>query len=162
MSKSDNTQSTDKKKRKAPRSAWKPGQSGNLAGAPKRGESWAELIKQYSDMTPEEIATKASSIAGQLKKIGGGISMKEAVIIRIFAALMFEPSSSLWKELMERTDGKVPQPVTGTGKDGALVIESKGIDDERFARAVETLTDAVREGLSGKGSKPDSPLGPTK
>lgn len=114
--KSDNTRSTDKPKRKAPKTAWKPGQSGNPNGAPKRGEAWSEIIKKYGDMTPVEIAEAASSVAGQLKKIGGGITMKEAVVIRIFAALMFEPTQGLWTSLMERTDGKVLQAVDLTTK----------------------------------------------
>lgn len=125
----DNTLPTGKRKRGGKtRTSWKPGQSGNPKGAPKRGESWAELIKLYGEMTPEEIAEKAKTIAGQLKKIGGGISMKEAVIIRVFAALMFEPTKGLWDSLMERTDGKVPQPVTGTGEDGAIEIGVRLID----------------------------------
>lgn len=135
MTKPDNTPPTGKKKRGGrTRTSWKPGQSGNPKGAPKRGESWAELIKLYGDMTPEEIAQKAKTIAGELKKIGDGISMKEAVIIRIYAALMFEPSSSLWKELMERTEGKVPQPVTGTGEDGAIevIVKKIGVDMDKL------------------------------
>lgn len=49
----------------------------------------------------------------------------------------------------------------GTGDGGALVIESK-IDDERFDRAISSLTDAIREGLSGKGSGEKRKMGTTK
>jgi hypothetical protein len=121
MTKPANTQKTGKRGGKT-RTSWKPGQSGNPAGAPRRGESWAETIKLYGDMTPEEIANKAKDIAGQLKKIGGGISMKEAVVIRVFAALMFEPTSGLWKELMERTEGKVQERVDVTSNGESLTI----------------------------------------
>lgn len=138
---SANTHITDKPKRKAPRTAWKKGQSGNPAGAPKRGESWAEIIKVYGDMTPQEIADKAKDIAGQLKKIGNGISMKEAVVIRIFASLMFEPSSSLWKELMERTDGKITDSLDLSNKDGSL----KPTDNSQILARVNQLIELAKQ-----------------
>lgn len=144
--KSANKQPTDKK-RKAPRSAWKPGQSGNPAGAPKRGEAWSEIIKKYSDMTPVEIANAAQSVAGQLKKIGGGITMKEAVVIRVFAALMFEPTQGLWTSLMERTDGKVPQAIDMTSKGEQIGTSTDDLRSEILSKldsiATATGADAI-------------------
>lgn len=119
MDESANTLETGK--RKAPKSAWKPGQSGNPAGAPKRGESWAEVISKYSDMTPEEIAKAAEKIAGKLKSIGGNITMKEAVVIRIYTALMFEPTAGLWNGLMDRAEGKVSDKLDITSGGEKLV-----------------------------------------
>ncbi len=90
-----------------------PGVSGNPAGAPKRGESWAEIIKRIGDMTPEEAANHAESIAKKLKVIGNGVTLKEAVVIRVYASLMFEPTASLLNSFMERAEGKVEQPIKG-------------------------------------------------
>jgi hypothetical protein len=102
------------------------GVSGNPAGAPKRGESWAEIIKRIGDMTPAEAADHASEIAKQLRKIGNSVTLKEAVVIRVYAALMFDPSASLLNSFMERAEGKVTDRVDITSKD-----EKIGSDDVR-------------------------------
>jgi hypothetical protein len=87
------------------------GVSGNPKGAPKRGESWAELIKRIGDMTPTEAAAHAQAIAGKLKLMGDGLTLKEAVVIRVYASLLFEPQPGLLNSFMERAEGKVTQPL---------------------------------------------------
>lgn len=92
----------------------------NLAGAPKRGESWKEIIDRIGNMTPIEAAEHAQSIAGKLKQMGGGITLKEAVVIRGYAALLFEPTSSLMTVYMDRTDGKVKEQIDITSNGNTL------------------------------------------
>lgn len=104
--KSANTLKTDGK-RKPPKTAWSKGQSGNPAGAPKRGESWAEIIKRIGEMTPIEAAEHAKAIAGKLRTLGDGLTLKEAVVVRVYASLLFEPTASLLNSFMERAEGKV-------------------------------------------------------
>ena len=111
--KSANTVRADR--RKAPRSAWKPGQSGNPAGAPKRGESWAEIIKRIGDMEPGEAAHTFGEIAKQLRNMPEGVTLKEFVVMRIYAAMLFEPSSSLWGHMLDRVDGKVKDEIDAKG-----------------------------------------------
>ncbi len=89
------------------------GVSGNPKGAPKRGESWADIIKRIGDMSPIEAAQHAQMIAGKLKQLGGEITLKEAVVIRVYASLLFEPTASLLNSFMERAEGKVVQPIEG-------------------------------------------------
>ena len=120
-----NRKTTEKR---VPPKAWKKGQSGNPKGAPKRGESWAEIIKRIGDMTPIEAADHANEIAKQLRKLGGGLTLKEAVVIRVYAALLFEPQASLLNTFMERAEGKVIQPIEG----GAIITWSdfiKNVED---------------------------------
>ena len=107
-----NPQTTAKKPRGKPFTG-KNDPRNNLAGAPKRGESWAEIIKRIGEMTPVEAADRANEIAKQLRKLGGGLTLKEAVVIRVYAALMFDPNASLLNSFMERAEGKVVQPVSG-------------------------------------------------
>jgi len=64
-------------------------------------------------MTPVEAAQHAEAIAKKLKVIGDGVTLKEAVVIRVYASLMFEPTASLLNSFMERAEGKVVQPVSG-------------------------------------------------
>lgn len=102
-------------KRPATRTAWKPGQSGNPAGAPKRGESWAEIIKRIGDMEPGEAAHTFGEIAKQLRNMPAGVTLKEFVVMRIYAAMLFEPSSSLWGHMLDRVDGKVKDEIDAKG-----------------------------------------------
>lgn len=111
---SANTHKADTK-RKAPRSAWKKGQSGNPAGAPKRGESWAEIIKRIGDMTPEEAASKFGKVAQELRAMPGGVSLKELVVMRVYASMLFEPAPGLFGHLLDRVDGAVTQKIEGDG-----------------------------------------------
>lgn len=57
-----------------------------------------------------------------LKQYPPNVQMKYLVTARVFSALMFEPTSGLWKELMERADGKVKDVHELTGKDGEALI----------------------------------------
>ena len=114
MGQSANTQSAHTK-RKPPKTAWKKGQSGNPSGAPKRGESWAEIIKYVGDLTPNEAAEMSQQVAGKLRSIGDGVTLKQAVVLRVFAALMFEPQPGLLNAFMERTEGKVKDQVELSG-----------------------------------------------
>lgn len=104
-------------KKKAPKTAWKKGQSGNPKGRPKDGESWAAIIKAVGDMYPDDIIAFIGSdndLGRMLKALPKGVQMKYLVTARVYSSLMFEPSSGLWKELMERTEGKVTDRVDVT------------------------------------------------
>lgn len=94
---------------------WKKGQSGNPKGAPKRGESWAEIIKYVGDLTPSEAADMSQQVAGKLRSIGDAVTLRQAVVLRVFAALMFEPQPGLLNAFMERTEGKVKDQIELSG-----------------------------------------------
>ena len=104
---------------KLPKNAWKPGQSGNPKGAPKRGESWAELFNAIGNLTGEEVASKAIQLwSKQFKAMPKGVTLKELVVIRAYAALLDESNARLLKEVMDRAEGKIGEKldVTTQGK----------------------------------------------
>jgi hypothetical protein len=114
----------------------------NRNGAPPRGESWKEIIDRVGNMTPKEAADHAVAIAGKLKSMGNGITLKEAVVIRGYAALLFEPSPGIMTIYMDRSDGKVTDKLAlNTG--GEIVHKVVFVDD-----------------TSDKGNE-DSPASPT-
>lgn len=113
-----------KTKRKPPPHAWKPGQSGNPAGRPKDGESWSAIIKKVGDMYPDDILLfigQTGDLANAIKKFPKDVQMKYLVVTRVFAQLMFDPASSLFKELMDRSEGKVPDKMV---HEGTLNVEN--------------------------------------
>ena len=138
MSKSANTKATEK--RKPPPTAWKKGQSGNPKGAPRRGMSWAELIKDVGELTPPEAAAKSLELSKQFLKIGDGVTLKEAVVLRVYGALLFDPNPGLLNAFMDRVEGKVKQAVELTVYDS--LAEKLGITSEE----AKILTNRIASG----------------
>ena len=133
---------------------WKKGISGNPAGRPRDGESWAAIIKAVGDMYPSDIIAfigANNDLGRALKQLPQNVQMKYLVTARVFASLMFEPSHGLWKELMERAEGKVRENVDLTSGGEKIVPV---VTDEVINRAISTLTDALGEIISGKSDQP--------
>lgn len=106
-------------KRRPPKNAWPKGQSGNPAGRPKDGESWSKIIKDIGDMYPGDLLAfigETNDLGRQIKLLPPNVQMKYLVTARVYAALMFEPTSGLWNGLMDRADGKVPDRLQLEGK----------------------------------------------
>lgn len=97
----------------------KGGKSPNPTGRPKDGESWAAIIKSVGDMYPTDLIAfigKDNDLGQMLAQLPANVQMKYLVTARVFSSLMFEPSHGLWKELMERAEGKVQDRVKVEGE----------------------------------------------
>jgi hypothetical protein len=150
MTKSANRAKTDK--RKAPKSAWKPGESGNPAGRPKDGESWAAIIAVVGNMYPEdilELVGRNNDLGKQIALLPKGVQMKYLVTARVFAALMFEPTQGLWKELMERAEGKVTEKVDVTSN-GETVGQEDADTRSEILRKLDSIATATGAGTIPK------------
>ncbi len=55
------------------------------------------------------------AVAGKLAAIGDGVTLKQAVVLRVFSALMFDPQPGLLNAFMERAEGKVKDIVEHSG-----------------------------------------------
>jgi hypothetical protein len=100
------------KKRKVPKSAWPRGVSGNpKGGRPKSTNTWGAIFAEIGNLTGNAAAKRCHSIAGQLAGIGGEVTLKEAVAMRVYSALLFEPSGSLLEKVMDRMEGKLAIPM---------------------------------------------------
>ena len=114
-------------------------------------------------MYPADIVAfigRDNDLGRMLAKLPQDVQMKYLVTARVFSSLMFEPSSSLWKELMERAEGKVKDVIDLSNSDGTL--KPKETDNERFDRAIATLADALREKLPSAGDGKDRPMDAAK
>ena len=115
---------------------WPKGVSGNPKGAPKRGESWAEIIKRYCEMTPSQAATESLELTKRFLSIGDGVTLKQAVILRVYASLLFEPQPGLFNAFMERTEGKITQPIDFSWREEAIKL---GLDPDAIVERVGPL-----------------------
>jgi hypothetical protein len=119
---------------------WPKGVSGNPAGRPKDGQSWSAIISELGDMYPEDISIfipKNNPLGKEIAKLPKSVQMKYLVIMRVYMALMFEPSSGLLKEFMERMEGKVQEHIDMTSKGEAL---SNLSDEEKIMRVFELVS----------------------
>ena len=116
MAVSDKRKVAQKKAAKKRPQTWKPGQSGNPAGAPKRGDSWAETIKVIGEMDGPSIAALWDTQHKEFGKLPEGITMKQLVVMTVYAALLREPSPGNWREMMDRAEGPVKQQDEHSGE----------------------------------------------
>lgn len=137
------------------RGNWKPGQSGNPKGAPKRGQSWAEIIKEIGELTPDEARAMSQKIFAQIQ-LGNEITLKQAVVLRVYASMLFEPQPGLINAFMDRADGKVSQPIeTWQDRVIALLKDQKvtpeQVEDEFGADVATDLIIAAGLSLGASG-----------
>jgi len=109
------------------------GNNANPKGRPKDGESWSAVIKALGDMYPADIIDfigKDNDLGRMIAGFPKNVQMKYLVTARVFAALMFEPTSGLWNGLMERAEGKVMQPVDLGARTIYVTISNDGSDKD--------------------------------
>lgn len=90
-------------------------------------------------MYPEDIVQfvgKDNPLGKEIAKFPKAVQMKYLVVARVFSALMFEPSSGLLKEILDRLEGKVTEHVDMTTK-GEQV--SNLSDEQKILRVFELL-----------------------
>lgn len=105
----------------------------NGHGAPKRGLSWKEIIKEVGDLTPQEADEYCHVIAQKIKSLGEGVTLKQAVVLRVFTALLFEPDARLLAIIMDRDEGKVTLPVELSWREK---LQEVGIDPDDAVQQV--------------------------
>lgn len=105
---------------------WPKGVSGNPAGAPKRGESWAEIIQRIGEMTDAEYV--------QLKR--SNPTQKQQAVMAIYMALKNDPQPGVFNAIMDRTEGKVTEKLE--------VNDLRDKPDSDLIREFESIVDAAR------------------
>ncbi len=84
---------------------WKPGQSGNPKGRPKKGEAWADVANDLLDSNEIDITMKTTN--GKVRKLNleTDKSFRHAVIIGQIKQAM-DGNVQAARELADRTEGK--------------------------------------------------------
>jgi hypothetical protein len=127
------------------RTSWKPGQSGNpKGGRPKSEHTWGAIFTEIGNLTGKAAAKRCHSIAGQLAGIGDAVTLKEAVAMRVYSALMFEPSGSLLEKVMDRMEGKLPFPMNVSWREEAekLGVPASEVFEKMVSEFATRLSDA--------------------
>lgn len=130
---SDLATNSEKPAKKKPRGRPFPkGVAQNPAGAPKRGQSWAELFNSIGELTGSEVAERAVKLwVKQFNALPQGVTLKELVVIKAYAALLDEGNARLLKEVMDRAEGKVKDQVDVTSDGKELSIRIVRASDAR-------------------------------
>ena len=88
----------------------------NGDGAPKRGESWAELIKSIGEMDGKQVADFAGKLGREFNTLPQGVTLKTLVVIRVYGALLNDPQPGLLGAFMDRAEGKVKDEQEHSGQ----------------------------------------------
>lgn len=62
-------------------------------------------------MTPDEAREMCRVLFAKVP-LHDEVTLKQAVVMRVYAALLFDPQPGLLNAFMERVEGKVAQPIT--------------------------------------------------
>jgi len=132
----------DRRGKPLPRTAWRPGQTGNPRGRTREGASWSSVIREMSEMCAENISDEvgAESGLGQIyAKLPRGVALKRLVTARVLAALVLDPSPGLWSGLMERAEGRVPL---------AVDVSALSLSPEQIEQRISTILERARARLN--------------
>jgi hypothetical protein len=104
------------------------GNSGNHEGRPRNAVSITYWLKQFGAMTTDQVAEACKLYAAEFKKNDAGeLPLAAVLALRMWMALINEPSPGLFSELLDRIDGKVTQKME-TEQRGTLTVRVKYVD----------------------------------
>jgi len=102
---------------------WKPGESGNPNGRPKKGEAWADVANELLNSKEIDITMKMAD--GKVKRLSleSDKSFRHAVIVGMIKEAM-KGNVQAAKELADRTEGKSKERREVTNKVEPIKIMS--------------------------------------
>jgi hypothetical protein len=102
---------------------WKPGESGNPNGRPKKGEAWADVANEL--LNSKEIGITMKLADGKVKRLSleSDKSFRHAVIVGMIKEAM-NGNVQAAKELADRTEGKSKERREVTNKVEPIKIMS--------------------------------------
>lgn len=127
------------RKRPAPKTAWKPGQSGNPGGRKKGGDSFASVLREFLGMSGPAIAGKIAFFKREFAKLPDDVDLRSLIALRWITSIMNEPTPGLMKELLDRTDGPVPTKIEGSDESPLTIkvvyVKRNGFDSGAIGAA---------------------------
>jgi hypothetical protein len=97
--------------RKPPGRPFVKGKSGNPGGRPKNEKSISYWLKHFGNLTPALAAKELEGVIAGLKQQPADMPWFKLVALRSLQAMVNEPDSRMLREVMDRTEGRVPVTV---------------------------------------------------
>jgi hypothetical protein len=132
---------------RTPKGTFARGVSGNPGGRPQNQRSISYWLKHFGNMATPLVAKELEGMLRELKKGDAGVDFFQLVAVRTLMAMVNEPDARMLREVMDRTEGKLPtrvvtweDDVIGAIKNGApyRIVESElgeSLARELFHRA---------------------------
>jgi hypothetical protein len=115
-------------KRRSPGKPFAKGSSANPGGRPRNAVSITYWLREFGAMTTEQVAEACKLYAAEFKKNDAGeLPLAAVLALRMWMALINDPSPGLFSELLDRIDGKVTQKME-TEQSGTLTVRVKYVD----------------------------------
>ncbi len=133
--------------RKSDKPRGKPFQSGpdprrgKSGGRPPNELSITHWLNEFGNKTPGALAKDMEQYAKELKKVKGEMTMFAHIAIRALMGQINEPSPGLLALILERTEGKVTQPIDVNWREE---LEKQGVNP---ATAFDAMVRAAAEAL---------------
>jgi len=122
----------------------------NRAGAPKRGESWTEMITSVGKMTVPKLKKLLGERLKGFDKYPEGVTLKELVVINAYTSLLADFNPKVWLYMMERSEGKLPQTVNQniTWRDE---VSRLGLNPDRILEEARKYVESIESNGVGSG-----------
>lgn len=98
----------------------------NPGGRPRDAISLAHWLREWGGMTPEQAGEMCATYARELKAVKGDVPLAALAALRVWIAVINEPSPGLFSQLLDRIDGPVVNKSEISGPNGEpnkLIIE---------------------------------------
>ena len=126
---------------------WKPGQSGNPGGRPKRQPITDDYLALHDKPIPAKIRDKIAQSLGE--ELPEGLTYGQALAIRQYLAAAIEGDTAAAREIADRIQGKSPANFT---------IQSNITQQSPAIAALDNLTDEELEDLDRITAKAETAL----
>lgn len=114
----------------------------NRTGLNRRENSWQETVKKITNMTRDELIEmvgKRTRMARLLKELPPHLPVKDALVLISIIHYGREPNARMFNALTNREEGKPPQSVELTGKDGKDLFDPENMKPSEIAERVAAL-----------------------
>ncbi|GAB2549727.1 DUF5681 domain-containing protein [Spirosoma aerophilum] len=131
---------------------FKPGESGNLDGRPKG--SISQWMKEFGEATKIELRLTVTDIEGKVSESSstiatdGNVTINQAIAVRGLQKAL-KGDYQFFREVLNRTEGRVPQPITGADGGPIQVDDVTRLTPDELRRRIAALRNRASDQAAG-------------
>ena len=118
-------------------------------GRKKSRESITAWMENFLGMTAVEVADTCAQFAKDFKRFGSDVPIAAAIAARSLLTLLNDTDARLLSVVLDRTEGKVMQPVE---VDWRVEARQSGLSEDDANSIYQSMVEAARTRLAGSGS----------